>query len=186
KRRNALFRAELGKLGLVGRDEIDPKIDIEPGLKFPALQLGDCLLEQLAIQIETDRHDMAALSGAENATRAANFQIAHGDPKSGAERAVLFDRVDPFARGANRHHLAREKQIRVSFMLGPADAPAELVKISQPKTIGAVDDDCVGVWNIQTALDDRGANEDVDLSGDETRHHFFKVVRIHLAVADLD
>ena len=61
-----------------------------------------------------------------------------------------------------------------------------MVKIGQPKAIGAIDHDRVRIWNIETALNDRRANEHVDFSGDETRHHFLKLVRIHLAVADLD
>src|SRR5207248_395666 len=100
-----------------------------------------------------------ALGGAENAPRTANLEIAHGDAKTGAERAVLFDGVDPFARRANRHHFARQEQISVSFVLGAADPAAQLIEIRQTKAVGAVDDDGVRIRNVQTALDDSGANE---------------------------
>src|SRR5205807_9841496 len=128
KSRNALLWAELRKFGFVGRHKINSKIDIEPRLKFSAFQLRDRLFEELAIQIETDGHDVAALGSAENAAGAADFEIAHGDAKTGAERAVLLDRVDSFARGANGHPLARQKEISVSFVLGPTDPPAQLIK----------------------------------------------------------
>ena len=116
---------------------------------------------------------------------AANFQIAHRDAKAGAERAVLLDRVDPLARRAHRHHLAREQQVGVGLVLGAPDATAELIEIGEPEAIGAIDDDRVGVRNIETALDDRRANEHVDFPGDETRHDRLERVRIHLSVADL-
>ena len=53
-------------------------------------------------------------------------------------------------------------------MLGAPDPAAQLVEIGQPKAIGAVDDDGVGIGNIEAALDDRGANEHVDFPRDET------------------
>src|SRR5439155_2015946 len=81
ERRNPFFGPELGEFGFVGGDKIEAKIDIEPGLKFSALQFRDRLFEQLAIQIETDGHNVTALGGAENAPRTANLEIAHGDAK---------------------------------------------------------------------------------------------------------
>src|SRR5437773_227221 len=49
---------------------------------------------------------MAALGGAENAAGPANLEIPHGNAKTGAKRAVLLDRVNPFARGADRPNFA--------------------------------------------------------------------------------
>ena len=98
----------------------------------------------------------------------------------------MLDRVDPLARGADRHHFARQKQIRVRFVFGATDAAAKLIKIGQAETIRAIDDDCVRVWNIETALNDRGANKHVDFSGDKTGHDFFKLVGVHLPVPNFD
>ena len=91
--------------------------------------------------------------------------------------------VDPFAGRANRHHLAREKEVGVGLVLGAADPAAQLIEIGQPEAIGPIDDDGVGVRNIEAALDDRGADEDVDFPGDEALHDGFEFIRIHLAVA---
>ena len=101
---------------------------------------------------------MAALCSTENAARTPNLQVAHGDAKTCAQRAVLLDRADPFARGANCHHLTRKKEISVRFVLGPADPPAQLIEIGETKPIRTIDDDRVGVRNIESALDDRCAN----------------------------
>ena len=174
------------EFGFVRRDKIEPHLHLEPRLGFFAFQLRDGLLQELAVEIEADRHDVAALGRAEDAAGAANFEIAHGDAKARAERAVLLDRVDPLARCAHGHHLAREQQIGVGLVLGAADAAAELIEIGQAEAIGAIDDDGVGVRNIEAALDDRGADEHVDFSGDETLHDVFEFVRVHLAVAEVD
>ena len=126
------------------------------------------LLEQLAIQIETNSYDVAALSGAQNAARAANLQVAHGDAKPRAERAVLFDGANPFTRGADCHHFARKKQVGVSLVLGSPNASAQLIQIRKTKLVRAVDDDRVCIWNIQTAFDNRSANENVGFPGNES------------------
>ena len=144
------------------------------------------MLEQLAIQIETDRHDVAALCGTENAARTPNLQVAHGDAKTCAQRAVLLDRADPFARGANCHHLTRKKEICIRFVLGPSDASAQLIEIGETKSVCTIDDDGIGVRNIEPALDDRRANEYVDVPADESRHDGLEFVRIHLAMPDLN
>src|SRR5207244_5169799 len=79
----------------------------------------------------------------------------------------------------------RQEQIGVGFVFGATDTPAKLIKIGQTEAVGAIYDDGVRVWDVETAFDDGGANEHVDFSSDETRHHFLELVRVHLAVADL-
>src|SRR4030095_13767093 len=69
----------LYELCFVCHHKIKANIHIQPQPWFLSFQLRHCLLEQLAIQIETHCYDVAALRGAENAARAANLQIAHGD-----------------------------------------------------------------------------------------------------------
>ena len=83
-------------------------------------------------------------------------------------------------------HVARQKDVGVGLVLVAADAAAELVEIAQAEPVGAVDDDGVGVGNIEAALDDRGADEHVDLAFDEPVHDVFEFVFAHLAVADID
>src|SRR5213594_4220143 len=93
--------AEPNEFPFIGGGKIEPEIDIEPEPEFFTFALRDRLFEQLAVQIETDCHDVAALGGPENAARAANFQVAHRDAKTRTQRAVLLDSADSFARLAN-------------------------------------------------------------------------------------
>ena len=68
-------------------------------------------------------------------------------------------------------------------MLGAPDAAAQLIQIRQAETIGAINDNGVGVWNIQAAFDNRGADQNVDFSADKAMHRRFQFIRIHLAMA---
>src|SRR5215217_2942019 len=71
-------------------------------------------------------------------------------------------------------------------MLGATDSAAQLIEIGEAEPIGAINDDCICVRNIQTAFDNRSANEHVDFSGDESRHHSFQFIGIHLAMSDFN
>ena len=71
-------------------------------------------------------------------------------------------------------------------MLVPPDAAAKLVQVGQAVAVGLVDEDRVGVGNVEAAFDDRRRQQDVGLAADELEHHLFQLVLGHLAVADVD
>ena len=71
-------------------------------------------------------------------------------------------------------------------MLVAAHAAAELVQVGQPVAVGLVDEDRVGVGDVQAALDDRGAQQHVELAPHEVQHHPLQLVLRHLGVADDD
>ena len=96
------------------------------------------------------------------------------------------DGVDSFARRAYGHHLARQQKVRISLVLRAAHPPAKLIQIGQSETIGTINDDRVGVRDIESALDDRRADQHIDLARDETLHDRFQFVGMHLAMAKLD
>jgi len=58
--------------------------------------------------------------------------------------------------------------------------------LGQPQVRRPVDDDGVGVRDVQSALDDRGAEQQVGLAVGEFEHHPLQLLRWHLAVADGD
>jgi len=69
---------------------------------FLVFQPSDGGGEQLAVKLITDRADVAGLLGAEDISRPANFQIAHGDSEAGAEFGIFFNRPKPaFGDGGN-------------------------------------------------------------------------------------
>ena len=71
-------------------------------------------------------------------------------------------------------------------MLVSAHATAQLVQLSQPEHVGPVDDDRVGVRDVQAGLDDRCADQDVDASLHELAHHPGQPALRHLPVAHYD
>ena len=98
----------------------------------------------------------------------------------------MLDGVDAFAGIALGDHFPGEEEDGVGFFPGSADAAAELVEIGEAEAVGAVDEDGVGVGDVDAGLDDGGGEEDVGLVVDEGVHDVLEVVLFHLAVADED
>ena len=142
------------------------------------------MLEQLAVKLETDGGDVAALFRAEQIAGAADLKVAHGNFKPAAQRGILPDGADAFAHIGEQAYVARQQQIGIGLVLVTPDPPAQLVKVAQAKPVGAVNDYGVRVWNIQAALDDGGGQQDIRLAIDELGHDRFQFVRIHLAVTN--
>jgi hypothetical protein len=71
-------------------------------------------------------------------------------------------------------------------MFPAADAPTKLVEFGEAEAVGAVDEDGVGVGDVEAGFDDGGADEDVGLVADEGEHDGFELAFAHLAVADED
>src|SRR5690606_12933463 len=109
----------------------------------------------------------------------AEFEVAHGDAKAGAELVVLAHRGESLAGDFKQARVAVEEEIRVGLMLEPADASAELVKLRKTEAVGTFDDDRVAVGDIEAALDDRGADQHVIAAGHELGHFALKVAGVH-------
>ena len=71
-------------------------------------------------------------------------------------------------------------------MVGAADTAAELVEIGQAVMIRLVDEDRVGVGDVEPALDDRRRQEDLRPPLDEVDHHVLELGLREPAVADAD
>ena len=65
----------------------------------------------------------------------------------------------------------RNQQVGVGAAIRSADAAAQLIELRQAVAIGAVDDDRVGVRDVEAVLDDRRREQHVVLVRDEVDHH---------------
>src|SRR5690606_2174086 len=140
--------------------------------------------EKLVVERETDALDLAALTLAEELAGAADLEIVRRESETDAERLERFDRLEPF-RGLGRELASRRRdQVRVSLMVRPADAAAELMELREPEPVRAVDDDRVRRRDVDAALDDRRAHEHVEAPVIEVEHDLLERALRHLAVRD--
>ena len=117
---------------------------------------------------------------------AADLQVAHRQLESRSQVLQLPDDVETLVGALAERPLHGVEEVRVGALPGPPDPAPELVELGQAEPVGVVDDDGVGVGDVQPGLDDGGADQHVDLAVDEGAHHRRQQVLVHLPVGDGD
>ena len=88
-------------------------------------------------------------------------------------------------RASSRQPLAAAvQQVGVGAPRRPPDPAAQLVELGEAERVGAVDDDGVGVRDVEPGFDDRRADEDVGGAVGEGDHDLLERSLGHLAVPD--
>ena len=114
--------------------------------------------------MEADGGDLARLLDAEDVAGAADFEIAHGDFHAAAVAAGFDEGVEPFAGESREACVFGDEEIGIGGAVPAADAAAELVEIGEAIGVGAVDEDGVGVGDVDAVFDDGGGKEDIELA----------------------
>ena len=76
------------------------------------------------------------------------------------------------------------QQVAEGFLVAASHTPAHLVQVAQAEVLRLVDDDGVGVGDVDAALDDGGGNEYVVVVIHEVEDNLLQFGRLHLAVTD--
>ena len=132
-----------------------------PGL---LAERGHRLADQPDVEVEPDAGDVPALLGAQDVARAADLQVLHRHRRARAQLGVLRDGGEPVVRGLGERVLRREQEVGVAALAAAADPAAQLVQLGEPERVAALDDQRVGVGDVQPVLDDRGADQHVVLA----------------------
>ena len=125
---------------------------------------------------------MTGLLFAHEVARAADVEVVAGQREPGAKAVEGLHDLQPPLGVRRQAALAVEGQIAIAPQLGAPDPPPQLVQRRQAEHIRAVDDDGVHGRDIQTALDDVGGEQNVELAVIEGVHHVFQLTGAHLPV----
>src|SRR5579863_2818791 len=174
---------------IVVRDvRVDRQLDPDLGFfrRAVALQLVDRLADHPHVQVEPDPGDMPGLLAAEQVARAADLQVLQGHVHARAYLGVLGHGGQALVRGLGQGRLGRVQEVGVGPLRAAADPAADLMQLGQAVHVGAVDDERVGVRDVQARFDDRGRDQHVVLPLPEVDHDLFQLVLVHLPVRHRD
>ena len=115
---------------------------------------------------------------------ATNLEVVGGKRESRAEGLKRVDRLEPLDGVGCHSGLGRRKQVCIGTMVGSTDPAAQLMQLRETEAVGTVDNDRVGSGDVDTALDDRRAQQDVELAVIEIEHDLLEVALRHLSVSD--
>src|SRR5664280_1841731 len=148
----------LGGLGDVGIRQvgIDRQVDhgagtFDQGRSF--FEFGLLLLHRLrqqsGVEVETHGGDMAMLLSPEDVSCAAYLQVGERNLETGAQLRGVEDGLEALPGYVGELLSTAVQKVRVGAATGPADSAAKLVELGQAECVGAIDDDRVGVRNIE-------------------------------------
>ena len=169
---------------VVRQVRVDGKVDLDLGdlVRRLALELRHRLPDEPHIKVEADRRNVPGLLATEQVAGAPDLQVLHRHLHAGTEVGVLGDRGKPIVRLLGERAVRRIEEVRIGAVSAAADATAELMQLGQAEQIAALDDQRVGVGNVETVLDDGRADQHIELSFPEPEHDAFELMLVHLAV----
>src|SRR3954471_7346932 len=144
------------------------------------------LVEHAHVQLEAEGGDVAGLLVAEQVAGAADLEVAHGDLEAGAELGVVAQRAQALRRLLGERRRARVQEVRVRALARAAHAPADLVELGEAEVVGTLDDQRVGLRDVDARLDDAGRDEHVGLAAQEAHHPRLELLLVELAVGHLE
>ena len=144
------------------------------------------LFEELAVHLEADAGDVAVLLGAKQVARAADLEVAHGDLEAGAELSEFLHGLQALLRRLRQDLIRLVDEVREGHVVRAADAPAHLVELRQAEMVGVVDNDGIGIGDIEAVLDDARREQDVVIALVEVHHDVLEHLFRHLPVCRLD
>lgn len=153
------------------------------GKGFEELDFG---FDELGVQLVTDGDHLAGLLGAEEVAGAANLEVAEGEGVTAAEVSEFLEGIKTRHRVFGEGFVAVEEAVGVGLAVAATDATAKLIELAEAEVFDVVDNDGVGVGDVESVFDDRGRDEDVDFAANEAEHDGFELAFGHLAVADGD
>ena len=141
------------------------------------------LLQQPRVEVKADGGDVAALLRAEQVARPTDLQVTHGDAESRAKLGGLLDSLQALLGLLGHGAVALVEEVGVGPVGRAPDPPTQLVELGQAVVGGVVNDDRIGVGYVQSALDDRRADQHIVATLEEVEHHPFKLALSKLTVA---
>ena len=115
---------------------------------------------------------------------AADVEVLHGDVESRTQVGELLDGPQTPPRVGRQQLVGRRKQVAVALLVRTPHAAAQLVQVAQTEVLGVVDDDRIGVGNVDAVLDDGRRHQHVEFPVDEVHDEFLQLLGRHLAVPD--
>ena len=122
--------------------------------KLVVLQFGDRLVEYLLIRLVAKVLHKSALLGTEQIARTADVEVLHGEVEAATQFGEVLQSLQSAACLGGERRLRRCKQIAERLAVGATYATAHLVEVGESEAMGIVDDDGVGVADVDAVLDD--------------------------------
>ena len=147
-------------------------------------KFGNGLRENLLISLVSKVRNKATLFGSKQVSGSTNIEVLHGNMYSASQVAEVFDGLKAATGIYVECRKWWSKQIAEGLFIGATYPTSHLMKVGKAKVVSPVNYDCVGIWNVESALDDGCGDEDIVIVVHEVHHNLLQLLRMHLSVSN--
>ena len=108
----------------------------------------------------------------------------HGEVEAAAQFRERLQGLQSASCLGGEHALGRCQQIAERLAVGASHAPTHLVQVAESEAVGIVDDDGVGIRNIDAVLDNRRREQHIIIVVDEIHDDALQLLRLHLPMTN--
>ena len=135
------------------------------------------------IHLKSKVGDKSALLRAQEISCSTNVKVFHRYFESITKIRKFFKCLQSFSSLGSKARKRAGQQIAKSFFIATSHSTSHLMEVTESKHIGAVDDDGVGIWYVESRLYYISGDEDIVFMVDEVHHDFFKFFAVHLSMS---
>ena len=117
-------------------------------------QFGHRFAHDFLVGLETNVGDKPALLGTQQVARAADVEILHRNVEPRPQVGELLDGPQTPPCIGRQQFVGRRQQVAIGLAIRPPHTAAQLMQIAQTVVLGIVDDDRIGVGDVDAVFDD--------------------------------
>ncbi len=145
-----------------------------------ALLLPHRHVQKLAVELVTHRLHVAVLLRTQHISGAPDLQIPHGDADAGAELGEFPDGLQPLLRFLGEELAPPIHKEGIGSPVGTAYPSSELIELRKSHAVRTVDNQRIGIGNVQPRFNDGGGHQHVDFAVDKLEHDLLQLGLRHL------
>jgi hypothetical protein len=179
---------DVGTKGIIRDKGTDRNIDDCIGLGalfFSRLDFFDFLFEEFEVETHADIFRFSGLTNSEHIAHSSDFHITKSYLKSRSEMRMIRDSHESLSCIISEFRITIEK-ITHALYLASTDTTTELVELSKSEVLCFIDDNRIGIEEVDTIFDDGRREEDIVHPEFEFHDAVFEFVRWELTMRDDD
>src|SRR3954453_23483332 len=118
--------------------------------------LLNSLTQESDVEVVPDRRNVTALFSAEDVSGPANLHIPHRYAETCSQFGCFLNGFEALLRFLAQYLAWTVEQIGIRPVCTSTDSSTKLVKLSQTQDVCAGNNDRIDIWNVVSALNDRG------------------------------
>ena len=154
--------------------------------RLAGLDLLHGLIQKAAVHLKAHAGNVPVLLGTQKVTGTPDFQVTHGNLEACPQLCKFLDGLQALFRHLAENLVLLIQQVGIGKVIGTPHPAPHLVELRQAKSIRIINNNRVGVGNIQPAFDDAGSQQDIVLTLVELHHDALQLCLRHLAVSNLN